>query len=298
MIDPTFILNAKIYLSIQQTRITAGNRIFGYVKESWIRSYKEYPKLLRIRKDKSADRKKTAAYEKKVLKSALAEHNLTLKDFESDFEAAKASNTNYQMLVKAEKQALKEISKQLKNYDIYENWLTEVKGIGESISIKLLSAIRDIKRFKTPSSLWTYFGLAPGQRKRKGQEANFNPELKALALGVIGKQLLMANSQYRVVYDEAKEYIKKREPEWDNPKKHPGHYHKWANRKMVKRFFSDMWQAWYKSLGMEPPCNPYITNDPRHTLEPMIVEYEDSHGCGESQDHNAIPQEPIEATAN
>lgn len=286
MITQNFILNAKLTLSVQKTRISASNRIYSHQVESIIRGHPSYPQLLAMRKNKSADRKETAAYMKKLLKESLGSMNLSEEIFTKSFEDAKAQNTVYQLLLQAEEEGFKNLLPELKTIPIY-NWLHDVKGLGIRYSVKLIYNIRDATRFPNPSKLRKYCGTVPGQRFIAGQEAHFSPELKSILLGQIPGNFLKANSQYKQIYDAKKSYYtqlhiadlaiteqkkankqKLTKEDWTKMKIH--HY---AIKAMMNRFICDLWVCWWLSEGKTPPANIYIANDPKHTIEPPVVAY-------------------------
>ena len=70
-------------------------------------------------------------------------------------------NTLYDHICKIETDAKAVILETLKEMPIYNEFFLHVKGIGESLASSLLAEIFDISKFKTPSSLWAYFGLIP-----------------------------------------------------------------------------------------------------------------------------------------
>jgi len=196
---------------------------------------------------------------------------------------------------------LKEIEKYMKeNMPVYE-WCKEVRGLGTKLTAKLLAGIGDIRRFENPSKIWTYCGIgnAAEQTLRKGVQANWSPKMKTL-MYLIGEQFILSGSQYKVVYEQRKKITLKTHPEWHNaapdpiknvgkdapkqdkdgnltwPNKHPKHAHTDARRVMVKRFLSELYDAWYKSIGMEPPAQPYGVEIKGHHREEQIVEYKKS----------------------
>lgn len=284
MVSQEFIVNAKIALAIQKTRVSIGNRIYGHLVEGIIRGHPKYEKLLTLRKDKSADRKKTAAYTKKLLNEQLKTFGMTMKEFNEHFEATKSQNEPYILMLEAEKVSFKAMKAKLKEIPLWK-WMKSVRGLGLNFGVKLLCFLRDIKRFPNPSKLRKYCGTVPGLKRVKGKEAHFNPELKGILLGQITKSFLMANSQYRQVYDEKKAYYlqehvgdleaterkkankqKITKGDWTKIK-----VHNYARKAMVNRFLVELWMAAHLVERIEPPTNPYIVNDPKHSLEPMIV---------------------------
>jgi len=269
LITQRFIFDGKTCIAVQKLRIQLGNRIYSFLFEKTVREHKDYPTLLIMRKDRTADRKKTASFAKKVLADALAEKGLTMEDFKQMFDAYKKGNDVYQRLCEVEKDSFKRLEPELEKLPIYSDWLTRVKGIGVKLSVQLLIAVRDIRRFENPSKLCTYMGTAPALKKVRGIQAKFNPEYKGLCLGRISPSLIKSKSQYKRVYDEKKAKYHNEHPDWTKNK-----CHRYAIKIMFNRFLKELWIAWYRSLGLEPPCNLYIAEMPHHNMEPMIVPYE------------------------
>jgi hypothetical protein len=281
-VSQTFIINGRVALEIQKSRISIGNRIYSYLIESQIRSHPNYPQLLAMRRDKNADRTKTAAYVKKLLKESLEAKGITEDEIDRLYNQNLKENKGYIAIEKAESEAFKVMKPMLEAHSLWP-WIEQVKGLGLRNGVKLLIAIRDIERFENPSKLRTYCGCAPGMRKVAGAEANFNPELKGLILGQIADSFIKSGSQYKKVYDDKKAYYLRLHPEaeqerpkgkkltkedWTKMK-----IHRYAIKAMMNRFLVDFWCAWYESEGKQPPVNPWILNEPHHNREPMIVPF-------------------------
>ncbi len=158
-------------------------------------------------------------------------------------------------LLKKESEIRKVVKRELKNFPIYV-WLRKVKGIGSIMAMGLISYIQDISRFPTISKLWRYagMGVVNGRAERyiqgvpREKNAKYNPKLKALCWK-IGNQMILANSPYRKIFDEAREKYREK---WLTPEdcgsvickqkgQHTeGHNVSAAKRKMVKVFLSHL----------------------------------------------------------
>lgn len=108
-----------------------------------------------------------------------------------------------------ERKALNNIKRLLKGIPIYEQWLSEQKGCGPTMSGLILSEI-DITRCATPSGLWRFCGLAvdpatgQAERRKKGEKTKYSPWLKSKILHVLGECMIKANSPWRQHYDNYK----------------------------------------------------------------------------------------------
>ena len=158
----------------------------------------------------------------------------------------------------------------LKDYPIFTEFLTKVKGIGPAMAGVIVSEI-DIHKAKYPSSLWAYAGLDVAQdgqgRSRKkehlverdyinkdGEAAKrvsitFNPFLKAKLIGVLASSFLRSgNEQYAKLYNDYKHRLENHERHKDKTK---GHRHNMAMRYMVKQFLVDLYREWRALEGLE-----------------------------------------------
>ncbi len=186
-----------------------------------------------------------------------------------------------------QKGLLEQISDIVHREILWQEFLVNVKGCGESIACVILSEF-DIRyaekkwgRCTTVSDLWSYAGLAPGKdRKITGQKCTYNQFLRSKLCGVLGPSFLKCQSQpYSAIYYEEKtrlensdvmvhEYPRKKDKkaraEWPDPTKrmvkwrdaYPDHRHKAAIRKMVKEFLKHLYIAWREIEGL-PIREPY-----------------------------------------
>lgn len=74
-----------------------------------------------------------------------------------------------------EKEIQKKLNKVLKRFDIYNEWLVDVKGVG-TISAAHIIGEFDIYKGKTVSKLWQYAGLNPSKIRGKKRVNTKNPE--------------------------------------------------------------------------------------------------------------------------
>jgi len=179
---------------------------------------------------------------------------------------------------------LKDVEKYMEdNLPIFQ-WCKEVRGLGTKLSAKILAGIGDIRRFPNPASLWSYCGVGdPAKTKRqKGVQLSHSPKMRSTLFN-LQEAFIKAGSQYRVIYDKRKERTLTTHPEWHNllpdgtpntgKNMHPKHAHVDASRVMIKRFLAELFDAWYRSLDLEPPAKPYGVEIKGHHEDPMIVPY-------------------------
>lgn len=278
-----FKQNVRAIKAIQKTRIKIGNGIYGTLIEQLLSGSPYLQDIMKMRRDKTCDRKKTA----KLIKKALEELNITKEQLKLKFKQAKKDDFFYGKLTSAEREGIRiYIEPDLNKMPIYVGYLKNIKGMGALTSAQLLSIVGNIERFPMPSSLLHYFGVGdPNDSKlQRGKQATWNPIAKSLLLGVMGDNFLRKNSQYRVRYDERTAQTKKTHPEWwhlnpDGTKAtgknmHPKHGYRDAIRVMMKRFLMEFWDASYRAKGLNPPREPYILTQPNHHRDPQIVPYQ------------------------
>jgi len=160
-----------------------------------------------------------------------------------------------ELMKKIEKNITKEYGKIVKNIPIWNYWLDDIVGIAEDLCGQLIGRLGDISRYQKVSNLWSYCGLAPNQGLKKGQNHNYNHELKNL-MYVIADRLVRYKSRnkYGQLYDKFKEEIKQKYPISKKNDNENGfkknytdmHIHRMALRKIEKEFLKDLWINWKK----------------------------------------------------
>ena len=259
-----------------KTRISHQKR--AEIQNTILAGTDEYPEILGMMRDKQTDREKIAARIKSALKGA----GYTENDITAERDRSLAVNQTYQLMDIAKQATEKTLLGILLQQNIWTKYLQKVRGVNVLTASKLLYMVGDITRFIQPSKLVKYSGLAvidgKSDRLKRGEEATYKPELKALLLGVIGDNLIRSNSQYRRVYDERRAYTKVHRPEWgvhphSKTKEYNAYYHADAKRVMVKRFVVEFWKAGWLAAGLEVPTKPYPVAILGHDEEPDIVPY-------------------------
>lgn len=171
----------------------------------------------------------------------------------------------YNSFVQLEEQVEAEIRKTASTHPVYK-WLTSIKGVGPTLAAKLIALVgpdEAMAKRDTPSKLWAFAGLAPGQRLVKGQKASYNRRLKSL-LYVIGTSILKARGPVSQYYYAAKERYQAQRPDWT-----PSHCHLAAMRKMSKVLLACLWEVWRESIG-EPTRALYVVEKlgHKHVIRP------------------------------
>ena len=145
------------FYSIQKTRIRVGNNIVGNFK-------------VKIGQEPSSPESDLDADAKLLLQNLRASYqkitdgvaSMTPRRFKEDGLISDFSEfalvQQYDKLVEAEESSFKQISYAVKGFDIYRNFLEDVKGVGPTMAAVIISGF-DIHKAEYPSSLWAYAGL-------------------------------------------------------------------------------------------------------------------------------------------
>lgn len=156
------------------------------------------------------------------------------------------------------------ITQEIKNHPMWP-WFKAVKGIGPIFAAGLATRI-DIVKAEHASSVWKYAGLAPGQKRVKGQKIDYDPWVKTLCWK-IGESFIKTKGKYREIYDTSKAYYQHKFPKEiqltdanGKPKLskegkpimlyNKAHIHNMSRRRTVKLFLSHMWAYWRELEGL------------------------------------------------
>lgn len=131
------------------------------------------------------------------------------------------------------------IMQQVGDFEIYTEFLMDVKGIGP-ITAAMLIAYLDPYCAPTPSSFYRYAGLTPKK------ETKFNRKLKTKLIGVIGESFLKSSSPYKKFYDDYKN-----RKTYSAQALSKSHIHQMSIRYMVKMFLYDLWVEWRTQEDLE-----------------------------------------------
>jgi hypothetical protein len=259
--------------AIQKLRIQTGNRIVGNFKA-------------KLGQAPSKPEEELGAEEVKILKN-LREHYIKITDgvvgfpkhatFKGDSTISSFTElcliSQYLDLEDSETRHFARLGAILRDYPIYTEFLSKVKGIGPAMAGVIVSEI-DITKAKYPSSLWKLAGIdvaadGKGRSRRKehlverdytdrdGNPARrvgitFNPLLKTKLTGVLAASFLRSgNEKYSKIYDDYKNRLENH-PKWKDESK--GHRHRAALRYVCKQFIIDLYNAWRPLEGL--PVSP------------------------------------------
>ena len=252
------------FYSIQKTRIRVGNNIVANFK-------------IKLGQEPSSPETDLDADAKLLLKNLRESYkkitdgvvSMTPRQFKKDGLISDFSEfalvQQYERLVTNEDEALKQLKYSVRDFDIYNNFLEDVTGVGPTLAAVIISGF-DIHKAEYPSSLWAYAGLdvvkGTGRSRKKehlieqtytdaeGKEQtkmgiSFNPFLKTKLIGVLGSSFVKTNGKYREIYDNYKHRISNMPAHAEKSK---GHLNNMAIRYAVKRFLVDLYYNWRTCL--------------------------------------------------
>jgi len=151
------------------------------------------------------------------------------------------------------------IRKNLIEFQIYNDYLKDIDGLGVASAGELISIIKDIARFSTVSKLWAYFGLdvrnGKAPKRKKGELANWSQRGRSLVLNdIVSNGFKMCGAatskrpepfEWRSVYDQfKKEELEKNELRPEEEKLSKGHMDNRAIRKTGKEFLKRLYNQW------------------------------------------------------
>lgn len=160
-------------------------------------------------------------------------------------------------------------------------WAKDQYGIGPVIAAGLCANIGDAKRFPTCGDLWSYCGLVPGQKRKRGEKSNWSSSLKRLAW-IMGECFVKVSNKedalYGKLYREKKTYYEAKNENGDYAERSKkilsekkfdktteaykaytagrlpkGHVHQMAARYAAKIAISHFWEVSLRAQGIEPP---------------------------------------------
>lgn len=148
------------------------------------------------------------------------------EDEESDFERSleeeyarrKASDIRHQALLEEEKENEQEITRIVKELEIYKEVFEPIMGCGPMIAAAIIAETQDIRRFPGPPQYRKYCDLhvlPDGRlpRKRKGDRCN-NPRLRRAFYQLASDQLVrLPDSEWGKIRQECKDNFREKHPD-------------------------------------------------------------------------------------
>lgn len=173
-------------------------------------------------------------------------------------------------LHETEKNLSKKLDGWSKTHLLRTTFFDRIKGIGPTFGSALIAWLEPISRFDNISKLWSYCGMAPNQKRRKGEKLHYNPHLKTLMWKVSGSFIKQnaKTSFFRRLYDRVKtKYLQRQDLKDAIDKKQKGaklHVELMTRKYIAKRFLAYMWLHW-RQLEHLPITKPYAFNQLEHS---------------------------------
>jgi transposase len=157
--------------------------------------------------------------------------------FERDFQIVLPPDEATAALLHAEGLAQRELIRLWRQHHLAP-WAKSIRGVGEKSMARLIAEIGDPSDRPNVAKLWSYCGLNPERKRRKGMSqedalACGNPRARK-QLWLIATRMLMSGN--RDIYDARREATAARE--WTD-----GHKHNDALRIVAKEFVKQLWIA-------------------------------------------------------
>jgi len=269
--DKTIIRNlVRGFYDVQKLRISTGNRIVANFHAKLGREPGQKLEEMDPESKKILDQ---LVQEAKLITTAIAEKNskpgTVIKKHEGiiDDEIEYELVIDYLVLLETEERYAKTIEKAVKQFPIWQHFLSGVKGCGPLMAAVIISEL-DPHKARHVSSFWKYAGLdvtnGEGRSRRKEhlveveyvnksgelttrKSITFNPFLKTKLIGVLGTSFLRSKSPYSEIFYDYRARLENH-PQHNN--KTPMHRKNMAIRYMVKMFLKDLWVAWRTLEGL------------------------------------------------
>jgi hypothetical protein len=277
------------YYDIQKLRVETFNRIVAYIKNNPQKfSQKEYETQKISASHKAVETHGVYASREEIENQVVcASQNISENQ---DIRAVKPSTIAkaiisgkikppkeiseliwyHNSLYETEKQLAKRLDEWSKHHPLRIHFLNRIQGIGGVLASGIIAWLSPISRFPNISKLWKYCGLAPGQKRRRGEKVNYHPKLKTFMwkIATSFEKQKPEKSYYRRIYDEKKKYYMEREDlkkaVETGEKGAMLHIRMMTLRYTVKRFLADLWIQWRKLEGL-PITKPYPHAILKHT---------------------------------
>lgn len=177
------------------------------------------------------------------------------------------------LLEKEEHKVVLQLQRALRQHPL-GRWVKDTVGIGEKQGARLIAAIGDPywnhaegRPRRGPAELWAYCGYAPGQKRRRGVQSNWNAEAKMRAYlcaescikqtgdadgATTSNGGTRRRSPYRDVYDAAR-------ANWAERDTSDAHKHAHGLRCVAKAILKDLWLAARAIRLADPTPEPPVS---------------------------------------
>lgn len=259
-------LTATAFYELQEMRISQTNMIRDIIRRKDLGI--GFSEVEKKQEEKTYDKDYADKLLKDRIKAMFKQGKLT----EAETTYIETVLENISKIGEQEKSYCKLLAEYVKDEPIYTEFLQHVRGVSFVLTANLLRYFGycDGKKENgdelcpTISSLWKYCGLAPDQKRTKGEKANYNPKAKVLAWKIADSMLKQRTPIYRDIYDAEKIRQEEILSQVDGEKAVKMHSHLRAMRKMVKMFLAHYWLCARELKGLSV-TKPYIIGKGNHS---------------------------------
>ena len=261
---------AGAYKDFQEVRISARNQVRDVVRK----------RNEGIPFDETEDEKEDRDYDREYRDENLPElidemhDDGKFTDHEVRYTNRLLENAQIAARMEAEYESMMELAEK---EPIYKFYLQHVNGVGAVTTAKLIHVFGYCEDRDHVSEIWSYAGMAPGQRRRRGEKLDFNPDAKTLAWLCANQMMRCGDkSMYRTEFyipykhkqlrrmEQAKDMTDAQleEVKWTPPQSKQ-HAHNRAIRYMAKKFLAHYCVLARHVKGLETP-DPWIIEHGGH----------------------------------
>jgi hypothetical protein len=261
----------RSYHDIQKLRIATGNRLAANFRVKLGLSSSEA-------EVSDSDAKKTLDLVRKEYKRITDGIIRITRSFTSDSTvitnfAEISLIESYEQLSIAENNAKAALDEYVKDFPIYTEYLSKIRGVGSVLSAVLIAEY-DIVKSSTVGKMWAHAGLdvvinekgeGEGRSKRKNHLVprtytnragetvetvgiTFRPLLKAVVVEIAASVFIKLGNQYTHLYYDYKHRLEHHVKYKDVSK---GHRDRMAKRYMMKIFLQDLYPVWRTMYGLD-----------------------------------------------
>jgi len=182
------------------------------------------------KKDMVREKLKKIAFKRKFEIAQVADDRIKKMLFHKD--AAIVAKEKEVELIK------KELEKKVKQFNVWNNYLEIVKGVGPVIAAGLIGELGG-REFDGDESLKHYAGMLP-----RNDSTNYNRYVKATLFQFVESIIKARTLIWRDLYDSMKEFYSKKHGDW-----RPGKIDAYAKKFVETKFLLEFWREWNKFEG-------------------------------------------------
>ena len=180
-----------------------------------------------------------------------------------EFRTKRDSSEVWKTLHTAEAEANRQLETAVKNFDVYQEFLSKVKGIGPAIASRIIVSVGDIRRFSHRDKLVAYLGVhvmnggkhgdrpkdKQFPRRRHGEVANWHPDGRQALFLLMDQWNRRPDSVWGERFLAMKKKLREKHPEVVKDGTRLYFTDMWVHRtagwRTVRRFVRELYSAWW-----------------------------------------------------